>query len=252
MNETQAYIERIMRVNRSYQRIELAVDSSLTQLRSGQAVLARRIEKDYEIELWNPYLRDLWFPVEVPSSNHLVIERPSNYQYIPGQLFNLLGPVGQPFRFRRSVRNILFMIYDTTPTAILMAIKPLLANDVSVTMVLMGTAKAYDTQHLPPEVEIIRAEDDLTWDDMVMTLGWADQVFAVVGQGDELAYFSKIMTLLRERRTDVPEKYVFGVFQNILPCGIGACYACVLKTKQGTKLQCVDGPAFDLTTLRLD
>ncbi len=252
MNETQAYIERIIRVNRNYQRLELAVDNSLSHIRAGQSVLARRIEKDYELEIWNPYLRELWFPVDVPSPSSIVVEQPANIQYIPGQLISLLGPIGQPFRFRRSLRNILFMVYHTSPAPLLLTLKPLLANHVSVTMVLMGTAKDYDTQHLPPEVEIIRAEDNLTWDDMVMTLGWADQVFALVGQGDELSYFGEIMKLIRERRADIPENYIFGVFHNALPCGVGACYACMLKMKEGTKLQCIDGPAFDLTTLQLD
>ncbi len=252
MNETQAFIERIKRVNKHYQRIELAVDVSLTNMRAGESILARRIEKDYEIENWNPYLRELWFPVEIQSNKIIVVERPSNVQYIPGQKFSLIGPIGEPFRFRRSLRNILLMVYHTPPAPLLLTLKPLLAKEVSVTMVLMGTAKDYDTQHLPPEVEVVRAEEDLTWPDMVMTLGWADQVFVLVGQGDELSYFSQVMTLVRERRVDIPENYIFGVFQNVLPCGVGACYACILKTKEGTKLQCIDGPAFDLTTLRLD
>ena len=64
MKETQAYIERIKRVSRDYQRLELAVDKSLSSMLPGQAVLARRIEKDYEIQHWHPYLRELWFPVE--------------------------------------------------------------------------------------------------------------------------------------------------------------------------------------------
>lgn len=251
MNETQAFVERIRRVNRDYQQLELAVDISLTNMRAGQSVLARRIDKDYEIEHWDPYLRELWFPVEVLAGNKILVERSSKTQYIPGQLFSLLGPVGQPFRFRRSLRNILLIVYHTPPSALLMMLKPLLANQVSVTMVLMGTAKDYDTQHLPEEIEVVRSEDDLTWPDMVMTLGWADQVFVLVGQGDELSYFSEIMTLVRERRNDIPQNYIFGVFQNVLPCGVGACYACMLKMKEGTQLQCIDGPAFDLTTVRL-
>lgn len=251
MNETQAFVERIRRVNRDYQQLELAVDISLTNMRAGQAVLARHIDKDYELEHWDPYLRELWFPVEILTGNKILVERPAKTQYIPGQLFSLLGPVGQPFRFRRSLRNILLMVYHTPPSSLLMMLKPLLANDISVTMVLMGTAKDYDTQHLPEEVEIVRAEEDLSWPDMVMTLGWADQVFVLVGQGDELSYFGQVMKLVQERRNDIPQNYIFGVFQNVLPCGVGACYACMLNTKEGTKLQCLDGPAFDLTTLRL-
>ena len=252
MNETKAYIERIKRVNRDYQQLELAVDVSLANMRAGQAVLARCLEKDYEIENWQPYLRELWFPVDIPANNRIIVERPTSTQYLPGQLLSLIGPIGQPFRFRRSLRNILLMIHHTPPSSLLMMLRPLLANQVSVTMVLMGTAKDYDTQHLQEEIEIIRAEDDLTWPDMVMTLGWADQVFVLVGQGDERSYFAQVMELVQERRNDIPQNYIFGVFQNVLPCGVGACNACMLKMKEGTKLQCIDGPAFDLTLVKLD
>jgi len=120
MKETQAYIERIKRVNREYQRLELAVDRSLASLRAGQALLVRRIEKDYDRELWLPYLRELWFPVEIPASNMLVVEQPARLQYIPGQLLSIIGPVGQPFRLRKKLRNILLIAYHSSPAALLL------------------------------------------------------------------------------------------------------------------------------------
>ena len=210
MNETHAYIERIKRVNKDYQRLELAVDKSLSSMHAGQAILARRIEKDYEIQHWDPYLRELWFPVEKQASNIVVVERPANINYVPGQLLSLIGPVGKPFRFRRKLRNILLMVYDTAPAPLLMMLPMLLSNQVNVTMVLMGGARDYDTDHLPEEIEIVQAEDDLTWQDMVMILGWADQVFVLVGQGSEQTYFAQVMRLVRDRRNDVPENYIFG------------------------------------------
>ncbi len=251
MNETQAFIERIKRVNHNYQHIEMAVDVSLAGIKAGQSVLARRVEANREIDHWDPYLRELWFPVAV-NGNKITVERPNNVLYIPGEIISLVGPIGEPLRFRKSLRNILLLVYHTPPSALLMLIHPMVANGVSVTMVLMGSAKDYDTQHLPEQIEVIRAEDDLTWSDMVMTLGWADQVFVLVGQGDELSYFREVMNLIEARRADIPQNYIFGFFQNVLPCGVGACYACMLKMTEGTKLQCVDGPAFDLTLLRLD
>ncbi len=252
MKETQAYIERVKRVNRDSQRLELAVDRSLSSLLAGQALLVRRIEKDYESEHWDPYLRELWFPVEVQTSNIVVVEQPAKAQFVPGQLLSIIGPVGRPFRFRRKLRNILLIAYQTTPAALLMMLPSLLTKQVSITMILMGTARQYDTNHLPEELEIVRADDNMTWPDMVMTLGWADQVFAIVGQGSELHYFGEIMKLIRQRRNDVPANYIFGVMQRPLPCGVGACHACILKLRGEQKLQCVDGPAFDLTTLRLN
>jgi hypothetical protein len=252
MKETQAYIERIKRVSRDYQRLELAVDSSLLSMRAGQAVLSRRIEKDYEIQNWNPYLRELWFPVEIQDSNIIVIERPAREEFVPGQLLSLIGPVGNPFRFRRKLRNILLIAYDTPPAPLLLMLPALLSNQVSVTMILMGSAREYDSEHLPEEIEILHAEEDLSWPDMVMTLGWADQVFALVGEGNEVPYFEELMRLVRGRRADIPDNYIFGVFQRQLPCGVGACCACMLRARDGAKLQCIDGPAFDLTALRLD
>ena len=252
MRETQAYIERIKRVSRDFQRLELAVDKSLSSMLAGQAVLARRIEKDYDVQHWNPYLRELWFPVEVQNSNIIVVEQPSARNYVPGQLLSLIGPVGKPFRIRRKLRNILLIAYETPPGPLLMLLPTLLSNEVSVTMILMGSSRSYETGHLPEEIEIVLAEDDLSWQDMVMTFGWADQVFVLVGQGSELAYFADVMRLVRERRNDVPANYIFGIFQRQLPCAVGACFACMLPSRAGSKLQCIDGPAFDLTTLRLD
>ena len=252
MRETQAYIERIKRVNREHQRLELAVDKSLSSMLAGQAILVRQIEKDYEAESWDPYLRELWFPVEIQASHIVVVERPTRTHYIPGQLLSIIGPVGQPFRFRQKLRNILLIAYNTAPAPLLMMLPPLLARQVSVTMIMMGWAREYDANHLPEEVEIIQAEDNLSWPDMVMTLGWADQAFILVGPGDEFRYFGEIMQLIRERRNDIPANYLFGVLQRPLPCGVGACHACMLSLRGAKKLQCIDGPAFDLTDLRLN
>lgn len=252
VKETQAYIERVTRVNRGHQRLALAVDQSLASMRAGQSMLVRRIDKDYDVEHWDPYLRELWFPVEIQASNIVIVERPARMHYLPGQLLSIIGPIGQPFRFRQKLRNILLIAYDTTPAALLLMLPPLLAKRVSITMVLMGSARQYESNHLSEEVEVFKADDNLIWPDMVMTLGWADQVFVLVGQGHEREYFSDIMRLMRERHSDIPANYLFGVVQRDLPCGVGACHACMLHLRGARKLQCMDGPAFDLTDLRMN
>lgn len=251
MRETQAIVERIKRVNRGYQRLELAVDRSLASLLPGQALLTRRISKDYEAENWHPYLRDLCFPVEILASNMLVVERPAREQFVPGQLLSILGPIGKPLRFRQKLRNLLLLAYETPPTPLLLMLPHLLAQGTSLTMVTLGAARDYDCTHLPEELEIIQAGDDHSWHDMVMTLGWADQVFVLVGEGPELARFAEVMQLIRSRRNDVPANTIFGIFQRLMPCGVGACQACMLPVRGSAKLQCLDGPAFDLTQLRL-
>ncbi|MBC8097867.1 MAG: hypothetical protein H7Y11_00355, partial [Armatimonadetes bacterium] len=206
MKETNAIIERIRRVNTDFQRLELSVDETLLKIKPGQSMMARLTES------WNPYLRQQWWPVNL-SRGKLVVERPANEMYEPGQVVPVLGLVGQPFRFRGTgaLRNVLLIAYDTPPTPLLMTIPWLLGNKISVTLVLVGSAVSYDTQHLPPEVEIelgdipqlpadtknpqpsTPSDADFSWRNQIMTLGWADQVFVTVGPDDELNRFSKVL-----------------------------------------------------------
>lgn len=245
MNETQAIIERVKRVSDTHQRLFLAVEQAVLQLKPGQSVLARLTST------WDPYLREHWWPVTI-EKNLLVVERPAGVRYPPGEIISLLVPVGSPFRFRKTLRNVLLMAYDAEPIPLLMPIPALLANQVGVTLLLLGSAKAYSTEHLPPEVEVLRGEGEtLQWQNRVTTIGWADQVFVTVAPEDEQDHFQTIWKLFQELRADVPSNYLFGVFNPVLPCGVGACSACTLKIQSSTALMCVDGPAVDLTKVSL-
>ncbi len=245
MNDTPAIIERVSRMNEHYQRLHLTCDDSLNELKPGQTVLARVAAR------WDPYLREHWWPVAV-SPNKLVIERPASFRYEPGQAVSLLGIVGQPFRYRRTLRNVLLIAADAAPTPLILSIAWLLTNRISVTLVLSGRGTQYPAQHLPKEVEIIQADEQLSWPNRVMTVGWADQVFVTTAADDELARFGQIWTLFRELRAEIPKGYLFGVFQPSLPCGVGACQACMIPLRGGEAcLACVDGPAIDLTTVPL-
>jgi hypothetical protein len=265
MKITEAIIERIRRVNAGYQRLDLAVDESIQAIKPGQSLLVRVQDS------WDPYLRQQWWPVEL-RAGRLTVERPDDEEYETSQLVNLLGLVGQPFKFRRTLRNVLLVAYDVPPHPLLLTIPWLLGNQISVTLVLLGAAAAYDTGHLQKEVEIIRGDSDFTWQNQVMTVGWADQVFVAaarddeipqlekrrqaglsvqVAQDDEMARFARVVERFKERRADVPKNYLFGVFRPLLPCGTGACQACMLRTTQGESLICTDGPAYDLMQLNL-
>jgi len=265
MEESQAIIERVRRINPQYQQLDLAVDASLSGLRPGQSVLARLNSR------WDPYLREHWWPVGI-GNNRLVIERPGDMHYEPGQVVNLLGIIGQPYKFRSKLRNVLLIAYDTPPIPLLMTIPMLLSNKVSVTLALLGTAARYTTQHLAPEVEVIVQNIDpqkdagqenherskfehLEWESSVMTIGWADQVFVAVAPDDEMHRFSEVLAFLGEKRSEIPENYLFGVFRPVLPCGVGACQACMMRLRgkkdKDTALICLDGPALDLTTVQL-
>jgi hypothetical protein len=245
MRETQAIIERVSRLSDSVQRLHLAVEDSLLQIKPGQSLLARMLP-----ERWDPYLREQWWPVGI-LEGQLVVERPGNLGYEPGQAVSLLGPVGQPFRYKRNLRNVLLIADHALPIPLLMAVPALISNRVSVTLVLAGMeARRYPTQVLPPEVEVIHADDDLGWPKQVMTFGWADQIFATVNADDEMGRMQRIWTRIRALRAEIPQYYLFAVAQPILPCGAGACGACLVTLREGAICTvCLDGPAIDMTKL---
>jgi hypothetical protein len=240
LKETQAIIERVRRVNSTHQHLHLAVDASLSRVLPGQTLLARVGNR------WEPYLREQWWPVAI-GNNQLVVERPVESSYQPGEVVNVLGVVGQPLKFRRTLRNVLLLAYDTAPTPLLMPIPRLLNDHVSVTLVLLGAASQYGTEHLPPEVEVIHGGGSMEWPNRVTTVGWADQVFVAVPPDTDLHNFALIRQLFAELRAEVPAAYLFGVFRPTLPCGVGACSACMIRLKGNTlAFACTDGPAFDL------
>ncbi|HKI68716.1 MAG TPA: hypothetical protein VKA67_03950, partial [Verrucomicrobiae bacterium] len=95
-------------------------------------------------------------------------------------------------------------------------------------------------------VEIITGDADLNWSNRVTTVGWADQIFVVVARAGEGERFRAVWELLHKLRSDVPPLYAFGIFRPIMPCGVGACQACMVPMEGGAKLACTDGPALDL------
>lgn len=244
MKDTEAIIERIRAVNATHQHIELAVDESLMAVKPGQFVMARVNDR------WDPYLRATWYPVDL-RDNKLVVERPLTEVYDVGQTVSLLGIAGDHFRFRKGVRNVLLIAFDCPPTPLLMMLPWLIRNGIAATLVLLGEAVKYETHHLPPEIEIIEGDSELNWPNQVMTVGWADQIFACVAQDDEQYRFAQVLARVRERRSEVPKNYLFGVYQNFA-CGLGMCDVCAVRTNDGVKLSCMKGPSFDLTLVRLE
>jgi hypothetical protein len=267
MKQATANIERST-LFPSFQHLELSfTDDYFLNIKPGQSLLVRVNNS------LTPYLLQQWWPVMVNRDRRIIVERPLNERYDVPSTVSVLGVVGQPFRFRGAgmLRNVLLVAFDTNPTPLLMTIPWLLGNKISVTLVLLGSAMEFDTKHLPAEVEIElgdpvarggerepgvvfeQDENEFIWRNQVMTLGWADQVFVTVGGYNEAERFNKVLDRFRQLRQDIPRNYLFGVFQPMLPCGTGACHACMLRTSQGngTTLVCTDGPAFDLTQIIL-
>lgn len=252
MKDLNGFIERIKRISPTHVHLEVAISAEdQVVIKPGVSFLARLIDDNAEIEHWDPYLREQWWPVGYTAKQLLTIERPKNPRYRPGQPVRLLGPLGTFYRFRQSLRNVLLIAYDTDPTPLTIMVNQLIHNNRSVTLVLLGSARTYETAHLPAEVEVIHGKNATEWPDQVMNVGWADQIFVAVRPDDELNRFAEIKRQVELLRHDLPQNYLFGVFQPVLPCGIGACSACLIRKGKTLIPVCTEGPAFDLKAITL-
>lgn len=244
MQEAQAIIERIRRVSATVQRLDIAIDKAHRNISAGQLFLARTTAT------LDPYLREPWTPV-YRSGSTLTIERPAGQVYTPGQIVSLMGPVGKPLPLREKIRTLLLIAHEATPAALIMLAESALAQGTAVSLALLGAATHYPLEALPEEVEVIRGNDQGKWPDQPEALRWAEQVFAVAPPPYDVPYYTQLLDSIRQVRMEVPAQYVFGLFQPPLPCGVGACQACLIRRSGEEVPACTEGMAFDLTTLHL-
>ena len=243
MQQAQAIIERVRRISATTIRLDVAVDKQQRNVDAGQLFLARTTGS------LDPYLREPWTPVR-RDGTCLIVERPATQTFSPGQVVDLLGPVGKPIPLRESVRKLLLMAYDSTPSSLLLLAETALAKGIAVTLALIGTATQYPLELLPQEIEIVRGTDKGDLPDKATTLRWADQIVAVAPPPSDIGYYARLLDAVREMRVQVPSDYVFGLLQPPMPCGVGACQACVVRVGRDEVPACLYGPAFDLLSLR--
>jgi len=74
---------------------------------------------------------------------------------------------------------------------------------------------------------------------------WADQVFACGPMPMYRDMYARRGDLLKNKPVQVSLEVRMG-------CGLGICYGCTVKTKQGLKQVCRDGPVFDLNDVLWD
>lgn len=244
MRETQALIERVRRVGADWQHLDLAVEPELANIQPGQTLLARHTSG------WDPYLREQWIPLGFkPDEGLLIVERPIAELYKPGDEVSLIGPVGMPFEINPVAGRLLLVALDYPPSRLLALMLQAIAEGLSVVLVLTGSARDYPLSELPAAVEVIHSDDPTTWPDQDRTISWADQVFAVTSPTyAELNYNQLWQDATRIRRA-LPQAFLFGVYTLPLPCGTGACLACLVRRKGADHLACIQGPAFNLAQM---
>src|SRR5260221_7453188 len=113
MHQAQAIIERVRRISHTVQCIDVAVERPHQNIGAGQLLLARTTESS------DPYLREPWTPVHRENGT-IIVERPATQNYSPGQVVNLLGPIGKPIPLRDNAHTLLLLAFDSAPASLLL------------------------------------------------------------------------------------------------------------------------------------
>jgi dihydroorotate dehydrogenase electron transfer subunit len=122
-------------------------------------------------------------------------------------------------------------------------------------MMLLGGASAgqiYPENLLPPGVKVVVATENGTagkkgrvTELLPAYISGADQVFSC---GPMPMY----KDMCRQWQTMLLGKPAQVSLETVMGCGRGICYGCTIKTRQGLKEVCSDGPVFELNDVLWD
>jgi dihydroorotate dehydrogenase electron transfer subunit len=169
----------------------------------------------------------------------------------PGDLVDVLGPLGQPFTIDRSTRNLLLVGGGVGIVPLVALAEEALHAGLSVTLLAgFRTAdKVFPAERVPEDVEYVVATDDgsfghpgLVTELVPEYLGWADQICAC-GPVPMLKALGSIDGVRPRGKRAKPVQIAM---EEHMGCAMGVCLGCVVPTRRGPQRVCRDGPVFDL------
>jgi dihydroorotate dehydrogenase electron transfer subunit len=227
---------------------------------AGRFVLARCEDGDATSRAWQTYLRRPLFPTNVErhdAETRVTFLLPTTddpgYQYLAqlpaGRNVDLLGPFGNGFTYSVATHTLL-LAADLAQAPLLL---PLIEShlDRGTRILFLVRAKSSDdaaslVAALPIPVEV-RVEPPAGFATAVGELSaWADRVSLALPSDD----YAQIADAVRQRRFRLNPGFADALVQTPLPCGVGACLACLVPLSGGSFTRaCVHGPIFDLTRI---
>jgi len=165
-----------------------------------------------------------------------------------GNTVELFGPLGSGFSIRSEAKNLLLVAGGTGIAPLEFLALAALKKKKTVTL-LYGTANDQRCQ-ISADIRLVSATEDGTLgikgtaiELIPQFIDQADQIFAC---GPMAMYHAMA------RMPELKLKPVQVSLEIMMGCGRGVCYGCTIKTKQGLKEVCQDGPVFDLDDILWD
>jgi dihydroorotate dehydrogenase electron transfer subunit len=163
----------------------------------------------------------------------------------PGDVLDILGPLGNGFDLFPSSREILLVAGGLGLAPLVFLAEKAGGEGIRVNLAY-GTARnqRYARDLLPKGAMLVEFTDDgscgrrgLVTECVPDFLNTVDQIF-ICGP---LAMYSALA-----KQQSLAEKNVQVSLETRMACGLGICYACSIKTISGQKQVCHDGPVFRL------
>ncbi|MFC1932007.1 dihydroorotate dehydrogenase electron transfer subunit [Chloroflexota bacterium] len=172
-----------------------------------------------------------------------------------GDAIELFGPLGNGFSIYQNSQNLLLLAGGIGIAPLHFLAQEALNEGYSVSMIFGAQSKTqlYPKNLLPSGIKLVATTEDGTvgHKGMITDLlpnftDWADQVFAC----GPLAMYRDMA--LKKRELKLEGKPIQVSLEARMGCGRGVCYGCTIKTKQGLKRVCQDGPVFNLDDVLWD
>ena len=163
-------------------------------------------------------------------------------------IIRLIGPLGNSFSINEHVQNLLLISGGMGIAPMVFLAEYAIARGKSVTLLIGAStlSKLYPRRLLPQVNHLAVATEDGTegfkgkiTDVVPDYTGNADKIFAC-------GPVSMYRTLSELMNSNGIKKQVQVSMEVRMGCGMGLCYACSIKTSDGMRLVCHDGPVFNL------
>jgi len=169
----------------------------------------------------------------------------------------MFGPLGNGFSISPRAKNLLLVAGGMGLAPLCFLAQQAVREKRSVTLLLGAAIGPLYTERpenlLPPRIDLATATEDgsigkkgRVTDLLPDFVDWADQIFVC---GPMLMYRDMAH---RKHKLKLKDKPVQISLEVRMGCGRGVCYGCTIKTKQGLKQVCQDGPVFDLDDILWD
>jgi len=172
-------------------------------------------------------------------------------QHQPGEKLDLLGPLGNGFNIYPESQNLLLVAGGIGIAPLRFLADEAVRQGLSVTL-LYGTASAAQLypSKLLPEVRLVTATEDGTVGEKGMI---TDLLPDFIKDADQL-FACGPLAMYRNMADNYPQLEQAGKSTQIslevrMGCGLGVCYGCTVKTKNGLRQVCKDGPVFELNDI---